>query len=131
MVFAAAGATTAPHAGSSGVSVKLRAQLGYADCLASLVSRPALLRRRTVIARVGLVVKRSRLKGRQHRVLGTGQQDPSGVHALVWQFVHKAVQICSHHDLNVASRWHGGESFGHPQHEVPRRHEHRTLVADW
>lgn len=55
----------------------------------------------TLLLGFGLVVKGSSLKRRQHRVLGTSQQDHGCVHALVGQLVHKAVQIGSRHDLRL------------------------------
>jgi hypothetical protein len=49
-----------------------------------------------------LIVKGCRrLESRQHRVLGTSQQDYSGVHALVGQLVYEAVQIGSCHRLGL------------------------------
>jgi hypothetical protein len=130
-VFAAVGATTASHEGSSGVSFGLRAQLDYVDRLASLVGRPALLGCRSIIPGVGLVVKGGSLKGRQHWVLGTGQQDPSGVHALVGQLVNKAVQVGSRHGVNVAPGPRGDESISCSQRRLQQRHERGTLVANW
>ncbi len=124
--FAAAGAITASHSGSSGVSVRLRAQLGYVDRLASLVGRPAFLRRHSIIPGVGFVViKGSSLKGRQHWVLGTSQQDPGGVHALVGQLIDKAVQIGSRHGLNVAPGPRGDEPILCSQRRFQQRHERR------
>ena len=55
----------------------------------------------TLLLGLRLVVKGSSLKRRQHRVLGTGQQDHGGVHALVGQLIHKTVQIGSRHDLRL------------------------------
>ncbi len=55
----------------------------------------------TLLLGLGLVVKGCRLKSRQHRVLGTSQQDYCGVHSLVGQLVHKAVQIGSCHGLRL------------------------------
>jgi hypothetical protein len=57
--------------------------------------------RSTLLLGFGLVVKGCRLKSRQHRVLGTSQQDYGGVHALVGQFVYKAVPIGSRHGLRL------------------------------
>lgn len=56
--------------------------------------------RPTLLLGLGLV-KGGRLKSGQHRVLGTSQQDHGGVHALVGQLVHKAVQIGSCHGLRL------------------------------
>jgi hypothetical protein len=103
-VFAAAGATTASHEGSSGVRFRPRAQLGHVDRLAPPVRRPAILRCLSVLPGVELVVKRRRLERRDHRVLRAYQQDASRVHALLWKLVHKTMQLGSRHDLNVASR---------------------------
>jgi hypothetical protein len=55
----------------------------------------------TLLLGFGLVVKGSSLKSRQHRVLGTSQQDHGCVHALVGQLVHKTVQIGSCHGLRL------------------------------
>jgi hypothetical protein len=57
--------------------------------------------RTTLLLGLGLVVKGGSLKSRQHRVLGASQQDCGSVHALVRQFVHKAVQIGSCHGLRL------------------------------
>jgi len=57
-VFAAAGATTACHEGSSGVRLRLRAQLRYGDRLAPPVGSPALIGRLAVLSGVGLVIER-------------------------------------------------------------------------
>ena len=68
---------------------------------APLTVSVSLRNRSTLLLGLGLVVKGCRLKIREHRVLGTGQQDHGGVHALVGQFVHEEVQIGSRHGLRL------------------------------
>lgn len=84
------------------IAVELGKHTLKRHCLdASLTVSLGLGDRPTLLLGLGLVVEGSHLKSRQHRVLGTAQQDHGGVHALVGQFVHTAVQIGSCRDLGL------------------------------
>lgn len=76
-----AGATIASHSGSSGVRLELRSQLAQLDGFATSVCRPALLRCRSIILGIRLVVQWSDLKGRDQGITSTSQQDASRIHA--------------------------------------------------
>lgn len=115
--FVAAGATTASHDGSSGVSVRLRAQLGYVDCLASLVCRPALLGSCSIIPGVGLVIKRRMVEHPGNRVARrVGQRAKRRSGFIVAHRLNGVVQTLLHgHGLKVASSPQDNEPIPHSQ----------------
>ena len=90
-VFVAADATTASHRGSSGVRLELRSQLAQGECLSAPIRGPALIRGRSIIRRIRLVIQGRGLKHRDERITSTGQEDAGGVHARLRKLVNQAM----------------------------------------